>query len=438
MERARDRGPLVGNRHRPRPDDHRAEGRRRCAARDRERLTWTRGTRPSRPSCAAPPRQLARQLGPATVAGLDDDDRRAAARRRGARRGLARAARRRGRRRAARRRRRGGDRRRGARRRRSPTSRSPARCSRATSCVGPARGADAATVVVRADLTGAAIVAGVHDRRAGARRRLRCRRRRTALRAAPRRRELPAADGSRSPQSSCGTDLTRAVRHDPPRGSPVEPVDGATDAPTTSPTWTALGLALTSADLVGVMRGVLDVTVAYAAERRQYGVPVGSFQAVQHLLAEARCLMEGSLSVALHASWAVDNLAGRRGRGRPGRQGVLRPRRAHGVRDRGAGARRHRQHVGVHRARLPAARAALVAVVRRRRRRSSRELQRERLGVDRWTFVTRPAEAEFRARFRAWLAAQQPRPAGVVDRRRVLGPPGRVAHRARTTRASSA
>jgi alkylation response protein AidB-like acyl-CoA dehydrogenase len=57
------------------------------------------------------------------------------------------------------------------------------------------------------------------------------------------------------------------------------------------------------------MRGVLDVTVAYASERRQYGVPVGSFQAVQHLLAEARCLMEGSLSVALHASWAIDNLA---------------------------------------------------------------------------------------------------------------------------------
>ena len=72
---------------------------------------------------------------------------------------------------------------------------------------------------------------------------------------------------------------------------------------------TALGLALTSADLVGLMRGVIDRTVAYAAERRQYGVAVGSFQAVQHLLAEARCLMEGSFSVALHAAWAVDNLA---------------------------------------------------------------------------------------------------------------------------------
>ena len=72
--------------------------------------------------------------------------------------------------------------------------------------------------------------------------------------------------------------------------------------------WTALGVALTSADLVGVMQGALDLTVAYAAERRQYGVPIGSFQAVQHLLAEAQTLLEGSRSVALHASWAVDNL----------------------------------------------------------------------------------------------------------------------------------
>ncbi len=106
-----------------------------------------------------------------------------------------------------------------------------------------------------------------------------------------------------------GTDLTRAVRTIP-AGTGVRPVGDQrrllTAADLTE--WSALGLALTSADLVGVMRGVLDVTVAYAAERRQYGVPIGSFQAVQHLLAEARCLMEGSLSVTLHASWAVDDL----------------------------------------------------------------------------------------------------------------------------------
>ena len=107
-----------------------------------------------------------------------------------------------------------------------------------------------------------------------------------------------------------GTDLTRRVRPIP-AGTPVVRVPEQRRILTRDDlaSWTALGLALTSADLFGLMRGVLDVTVAYAAERRQFGVPVGSFQAVQHLLAEARCLMEGSFSVALHASWAVDNLA---------------------------------------------------------------------------------------------------------------------------------
>jgi alkylation response protein AidB-like acyl-CoA dehydrogenase len=113
-----------------------------------------------------------------------------------------------------------------------------------------------------------------------------------------------------TPSASDGSDLTRTVRAIP-AGTPVQPI-AEQPRPLTSDdlaAWTALGLAITSADLVGGMRGVLDVTVAYAADRKQYGVPVGSFQAVQHLLAEAHCLMEGSLSVALHASWAVDNLA---------------------------------------------------------------------------------------------------------------------------------
>lgn len=112
------------------------------------------------------------------------------------------------------------------------------------------------------------------------------------------------------PGGGRGTDLTRSM-HAIPAGTPVADVTRQTRALTDDDlaSWSALGLALTSADLVGVMRGVLDVTVDYAKERRQYGVPVGSFQAVQHLLADAHCLMEGSLSVALHASWAVDDLS---------------------------------------------------------------------------------------------------------------------------------
>jgi alkylation response protein AidB-like acyl-CoA dehydrogenase len=57
------------------------------------------------------------------------------------------------------------------------------------------------------------------------------------------------------------------------------------------------------------MRGAITLACEYAASRRQYGVPVGSFQALQHLLADADVAMEGSRSVALHAAWAVDALA---------------------------------------------------------------------------------------------------------------------------------
>ncbi|HET6952300.1 MAG TPA: acyl-CoA dehydrogenase [Acidimicrobiales bacterium] len=68
----------------------------------------------------------------------------------------------------------------------------------------------------------------------------------------------------------------------------------------------ALGLALTCADLVGVMRGAVRLACDYAAERRQYGAAIGSFQAVQHMLADAFVAMEGARSVTLHAAWAVD------------------------------------------------------------------------------------------------------------------------------------
>jgi alkylation response protein AidB-like acyl-CoA dehydrogenase len=103
----------------------------------------------------------------------------------------------------------------------------------------------------------------------------------------------------------CGSDLTRAVYR--VGGGAAGSLGGRAVTGDDLESWMALGLALTCADLVGVMRGVLDVTVAYAADRKQYGVPVGSFQSVQHLLAEARCLLEGSHSVALHAAWSVDD-----------------------------------------------------------------------------------------------------------------------------------
>jgi alkylation response protein AidB-like acyl-CoA dehydrogenase len=101
-------------------------------------------------------------------------------------------------------------------------------------------------------------------------------------------------------------DLTRTIADQ--TGAPTAVADAGplSDADLTS--WTALGLATACADLVGTMRGALDLAVGYAAERRQYGRPVGSFQAVQHLLADALVAMEGARSIARHAAWAVDAL----------------------------------------------------------------------------------------------------------------------------------
>ncbi|HEX5946538.1 MAG TPA: acyl-CoA dehydrogenase family protein, partial [Acidimicrobiales bacterium] len=61
-------------------------------------------------------------------------------------------------------------------------------------------------------------------------------------------------------------------------------------------------------DRVGTMRGAVALAADYAKERRQYGRPIGSFQAVQHLLADALVAVEGASSTARHAAWAVDAL----------------------------------------------------------------------------------------------------------------------------------
>ncbi|MHB8662318.1 MAG: acyl-CoA dehydrogenase family protein [Acidimicrobiales bacterium] len=106
-----------------------------------------------------------------------------------------------------------------------------------------------------------------------------------------------------------GVDLTRrSVAIDP--SEPVTVVDSPRRPLTGDEVtrWTALAISLTCADLVGTMRGAVDLTREYAGARRQYGAAIGSFQAVQHMVADAHVAMEGSRSVALHAAWAADAL----------------------------------------------------------------------------------------------------------------------------------
>ncbi|CAO5161114.1 Acyl-CoA dehydrogenase [Frankia sp. AiPs1] len=70
----------------------------------------------------------------------------------------------------------------------------------------------------------------------------------------------------------------------------------------------AVILAVLAADLLGVMQTALDDAVAHVGVRRQFGVPIGSFQAVQHLAAQAAMLVEGARSSTWHAAWAAGAL----------------------------------------------------------------------------------------------------------------------------------
>ena len=64
--------------------------------------------------------------------------------------------------------------------------------------------------------------------------------------------------------------------------------------------WWRVAIAVEAA---GAMQAALGCTVDYLKERRQFGRPIGSFQAVQHRLAECAILVEGSHWLALEAAW---------------------------------------------------------------------------------------------------------------------------------------
>jgi alkylation response protein AidB-like acyl-CoA dehydrogenase len=64
------------------------------------------------------------------------------------------------------------------------------------------------------------------------------------------------------------------------------------------------GVLGTAALLVGLAERMLSLTVGYVASRRQFGVPVGSFQAVKHRLADAYVAIEFARPAVLAAGWA--------------------------------------------------------------------------------------------------------------------------------------
>jgi alkylation response protein AidB-like acyl-CoA dehydrogenase len=73
------------------------------------------------------------------------------------------------------------------------------------------------------------------------------------------------------------------------------------------------GLVVIASELVGVSERALEMTVAYVKERKQFGVPVGAYQAVSHRCAQMLLETEKARSTTAFAAWAADADPGRLG-----------------------------------------------------------------------------------------------------------------------------
>ena len=67
----------------------------------------------------------------------------------------------------------------------------------------------------------------------------------------------------------------------------------------------AVATVALTAEMVGGMQRVMEIAVEYAKARKQFGKPIGQFQAVQHLCADMLLLTESSRSAAYYAAWAL-------------------------------------------------------------------------------------------------------------------------------------
>ena len=70
-----------------------------------------------------------------------------------------------------------------------------------------------------------------------------------------------------------------------------------------------LATAALTAEMVGGMQRTLDITVEYAKTRKQFGRPIGVFQAVQHQCADMYLETESSRSAVYYAAWALEERA---------------------------------------------------------------------------------------------------------------------------------
>ena len=70
---------------------------------------------------------------------------------------------------------------------------------------------------------------------------------------------------------------------------------------------TTVGAVLAAAEAIGAANAVLEAAVRYAAERRQFGRAIGSFQSIRHLLADMYVRQQSGWSTVLYAAASFDD-----------------------------------------------------------------------------------------------------------------------------------
>ena len=91
---------------------------------------------------------------------------------------------------------------------------------------------------------------------------------------------------------------------DLPVGSDAEVLAAGADALAAHEAAVDEFLLLTAAALVGIAARALEIGVEYVKERRAWNVPIGSFQAVAHPLADSAAAIDGARLLVHEAAWA--------------------------------------------------------------------------------------------------------------------------------------
>jgi alkylation response protein AidB-like acyl-CoA dehydrogenase len=113
-------------------------------------------------------------------------------------------------------------------------------------------------------------------------------------------------DGSARVLSSADAEVTPLAPIDPTRSAAR--IDARERGDLLAEGCAGLGRALVavSSELVGVCERALAMTVEYVKERKQFGVPVGAYQAVSHRCAQMLLETEKARATTAFAAWTAD------------------------------------------------------------------------------------------------------------------------------------